>query len=68
MSLIFDTNKRKISLGGKSKATESREEFLRKSQAERERRAQERKELKSAKHIQASDIEVIQATFYVQGS
>lgn len=57
MSFALDTNKRKVSLGGRSRVAESREQLLKRSQEERERRALER--------LQAKSILIIQAGFPV---
>lgn len=54
MSFAFDTSKRKVSLGGRSKLAESREQLLQRTQAERAKRAQERLEQKSAISIQVA--------------
>ena len=54
MSLNFaSSNKKKISLGGRSKLQESREQILQRSQAEREKRARQREEQKAAITFQA---------------
>ena len=57
MSLNFvSSNKKKISLGGRSKLQESREQILLRSQAEREKRARQRAEQKAAVTLQARKI------------
>ena len=52
MSLNFASNKKKISLGGRSKLQESREQILQRSQAEREKRARQRAEQKAVLLLQ----------------
>ena len=56
MNFRTESNKRKVSLGGKSRVAETREEVLRRTHAEREKRARERLELKSALLIQVTSL------------
>lgn len=53
MNFSFESSKRKVSLGGRSRIAESREEVLKRTHLERQKRAQERLEHKSALQIQA---------------
>lgn len=65
MSLNFASgNKKKISLGGRSKLEESREQILQRSQAERERRSRQRAEQKAAVVFQARITQFIQTFFF----
>ena len=54
MSFSGQTGKRRIALGGKSRTEESREQLIKRTHEERERRNRQKLEFQSARHIQAS--------------